>query len=72
MQYLSTIKTQVKHEVAGVRYVRGDNSSFCPIHIEMETSVGGQYCEPNTCSDMEVGLVQHWPLDTVVLQDRLV
>ena len=72
MQYLSTKINQVKHEVARVRYVRGDNSSFCPIHIEMETSVGGQYCEPNTCSDMKVGLVQHWPLYTVVLQDRLV
>ena len=44
MQYLTTTITQVKHEVAGVRYVRGDNSSFCPIHIETETSVGGQYC----------------------------
>ena len=39
MQYLCTIPIQVKHEVAGVRYVRGDNSYRLVIHVEMQPSV---------------------------------
>ena len=35
MQYLCTMVIHVKHEVAGIRYVRGDNSYMLVIHVEM-------------------------------------
>ena len=39
MQYLCTMIKQVKHEVAGVRDVRGDNSYMLVIHVEMQPPV---------------------------------
>ena len=71
MQYLFTMIMQVKHEVAGVRYVRGDHSYMLVIHVEMQPPVRVQG-QSKTRSNTDLGLVQHWPLDTVVLQDRLV
>ena len=34
---------QVKHEVAGVGYVRGDNSLVLVVNIEVQTSVSVHY-----------------------------
>ena len=63
--------TQVKHEVAGVRYVRGDHSYMLVIHVEMQPPVRVQG-QSKTRSNMDLGLVQHWPLNAKVLQGRLV
>ena len=43
MQYLCTISIQVKHEVAGVGYVRGHNSSVLAVNIKVQTSVSVHY-----------------------------
>ena len=47
--------TQVKHEVAGVRYVRGDHSYMLVIHVEMQPPVRVQG-QSKTRSNTDLGL----------------
>ena len=42
-KYLCTVTKQVKHKVAGVGYVTGDNSFVLAVSIEMKTSVSVHY-----------------------------
>ena len=43
VRYLCTIIKQVKHKVAWVWYVRGDNSLVFVVNIEVQTSVSVHY-----------------------------
>ena len=69
-QYLCTVTKQVKHKVAGVGYVTGDNSLVLAVSIEMKTSVSVHY-QSKAWSHVDPLPVQHWPLNAV-LQDRVV
>jgi len=58
-QYLCAICNQVKHEVAGVRYVSADNALVNSVHVEVQASVAA-YHQAHVTSHRSV--TQHWPV----------
>ena len=68
MMYLCAISIQVKHEVAGVRYVSADNALVSSVDVEVQASVAVQSQAHVTSHRWDT---QHWPFFLYLLDIAL-